>query len=100
MGILAPKLRRVRRLKLSSNPIGDAGVRALLEAGAFEHVEDLSLNRCELTDASLAALVEAAPPKLRGLWIDSNAFSDEGLEALVRSPSSPASRASRSFSAA
>lgn len=86
MGTLAPKLRRARRIKLSFNPIGDAGLRALLEAGALDQVEDLWLDRCELTDLSLAALVEASPTKLRGLWLHSNAFTDEGLEALVRSP--------------
>lgn len=83
---LAPKLRRARRLVLSSNPIGDAGLRALLEAGALANVEDLWLSSCDLTDASAHALAEASLPKLRGLWIDSNALTDEGIMTLIRAP--------------
>lgn len=83
---LAPKLRRARRLVLSSNPIGDAGLRALLKAGALANVEDLWLSSCNLTDASAHALAEASLPKLRGLWIDSNALTDEGVTTLIRAP--------------
>lgn len=83
---LAPKLRRARRLHLASNPMSDAGLLALLKAGALDSVEDLWLSSCGLTDASAHALAEASLPKLRGLWIDSNAMTDEGIATLIRAP--------------
>jgi hypothetical protein len=83
---LAPKLRRARRVVLSSNPIGDAGLLGLLHAGALASVEDLWLSRCDLTDASAHALAEASLPALRGLWIDGNAMTDTGVQAVIRSP--------------
>ncbi len=86
IGALAPRLERARWLELSRNPIGDLGLRALLDAGALEHVEDLSLCDCELTDASARALAGARLPKLRGLWLDSNLLTDDGIEALACSP--------------
>ncbi len=83
---LAPKLRKARRLHLSCNPMRDAGLLALLKAGALDCVEDLWISSCELTDASAHALAEASLPKLRGLWIDSNAMTDEGIATLIRAP--------------
>lgn len=66
---LASKLRRARRLVLSGNPIGDQGLRALIDAGALANVEDLWLNECDLTDAAVDAICETDPPNLRGLWL-------------------------------
>jgi len=83
---LAPKLRRARRVVLSGNAIGDAGLDAMLERGAFESVEDLWLSGCELGDASARELASASLPKLRGLWLDSNAFTDDGVAELVDAP--------------
>jgi hypothetical protein len=69
---------------LNGNPMGDAGVKALLPS--LGQVEDLWLGNTAITDAGLQALIDARPPNLRGLWVDSNQITDAGLAALVRSP--------------
>lgn len=86
MNALASRLGRARSLWLYHNPIGDEGLRWLLDAGALERVEDLGLGDCELSDTSLRALAEAKLPHLRGLWLGGNPFTDEGVEALAKSP--------------
>lgn len=86
MNALASRLSRTRWLWLARNPIGDEGLRWLLWSGALERVEDLSLDDCGRTDSSLRALAEANLPNLRSLWLGANLHTDEGVEALARSP--------------
>lgn len=86
LALLAPKLRRARRIQLCTNSLGDAGLRTLLDTGALGSVEDLWLTNCELTDRSAHALANATLPALRGLWISGNRMTDAGVQALVRSP--------------
>lgn len=80
---LGPKLRGARRIVLSGNALGDEGLASLARDGALAAVEDLWLSSCGLTDRSLALLGELAPPALRGLWLDGNAFGDDALSAFV-----------------
>lgn len=86
MNALASRLGRTRWLELSRNPIGDEGLRWLLSAGALETIEDLSLGDCELSDTSVRALLDARLPNLRALWLGGNRLTDDGVEALARSP--------------
>ena len=73
-------------LKLGSNPLGDAGVEALL---AFEllQLEALHLESTQLGNASAVALVRSARlPRLERLDLSSNNISDAGAQAIAQSP--------------
>jgi hypothetical protein len=82
----APRLGAARRIDLTENPIGDDGLRALVESGALVSVEDLRLSRCDLGDAAIDALCAADLPRLTGLRLNDNRITNAGLATLARSP--------------
>ena len=52
-------LRKLRRLDLAGNAMGDAGLRALLDGGGLQGIEWLALHGNGLGDASASALAQA-----------------------------------------
>ena len=83
-------LKKLERLNLGSNQIGDAGVKALAEAagkGTLPQLKNLYLDRNQIGDAGVTALVEAAGkgslPQLELLDLRDNQIGDAGVMALA-----------------
>jgi len=114
-----PWLSRLFHLDLTLNPIGDAGLQALLASPRLEHLTSLELGNCQLTAAAgptlaewpgfarlerlivwgnrlgnsgIAALSAAAAPRLAVLDVRGNTVGDPGGSALARARSWPALR--------
>jgi len=85
--LAAARIRGLRSLSLSGNPIGDAGLTALLQTPLLARCRRLYLARCRLTDASAKELAAASHlDGLTGLCLGGNAIEDEGATALAKSP--------------
>lgn len=83
---LAPLWERLRHLELSDEPIGDAGLAALVTDGPSP-LHTLALRGCGLTDASLALLsARAKLPRLHALSLRDGRFGPAALARLVASP--------------
>jgi uncharacterized protein (TIGR02996 family) len=87
VGALArsPHLPALRRLAVSGSAVGDAGVRALVEAGLLGRLESLDLSACDVGDDGarlLAGCPDAA--RLRELSLNGNRLSQVGIDALRR----------------
>jgi uncharacterized protein (TIGR02996 family) len=80
---LAPIFPELRHLAIANNHLGDAGLAAFAADGA---IETLDLRACGLGDPSLTHLASLAWPRLHTLALSSNAFTRDGIAALVRSP--------------
>jgi uncharacterized protein (TIGR02996 family) len=77
----------ILRLGLSRNELGDAGIRALIEAPRLASLESLELDTCELTAEAVIALAESPLWRtLRVLDLSRNALDVEGAVALADAP--------------
>jgi uncharacterized protein (TIGR02996 family) len=83
----APGLRSVLDLNLSSNPVGDAGVRALADAG-WERLRTLDLDGCGLVDGGgLAAWPLTSG--LSGLSLNGNHIEDQAQYGAIQARFGP-----------
>jgi len=83
---LAPLWERLVHLELEDEPIGDAGLAALVTEGASA-LHTLALRGCGLTDASIALLAGRAKlPRLHALSLRDGRFGPAALARLVASP--------------
>jgi len=80
---LAPIFAQLRHLAIARNPLGDAGLATFAGDG---EIETLDLRHCDLSDAALRLIAAQAWPRLRVLALSGNAFTSDGIAALVRSP--------------
>lgn len=75
------------QLDVSGNPVGDAGVEAILESRLAPHLRELGLRETGLTDTGARALAGAEVLSgLERLTIGRNALTDAGRKALRESP--------------
>ena len=73
-------------LDLSSNPLGDAGLRRLAASPLLRRVHGLNLNGCQVGDDGLWALAESPHAgNLRELYLNDNPLTDHGMRALTMS---------------
>jgi uncharacterized protein (TIGR02996 family) len=85
--LAAARIRGLRSLSLSGNPVGDKGLAALLDTPLLGRCRRLYLARARLTDASAIALSRASHlDGLTGLCLGGNEIGDEGARALARAP--------------
>lgn len=82
---LSPLLKHVESLELSRNPIGPAGIRAVLQA-CSDSLISLSLHGCQLRTEGAEAIASLAPRSLEKLLLWDNAIGDRGAAALANSP--------------
>jgi uncharacterized protein (TIGR02996 family) len=88
LDILAAAARcpRLRTLDLSGNAFG-VGLAPFLASRMMANVEVLRLRDCGLAGAAIAAIAEAAPPRLRELDLRGNELDQQALVALADSAS-------------
>jgi uncharacterized protein (TIGR02996 family) len=83
----AKGLRRLERLNLGSNGIGDARLRRLLKASWLGNIKEMILHSGAIRDGGAKALAECeALTGLRVLNLNSTQIGDEGAIALLESP--------------
>jgi uncharacterized protein (TIGR02996 family) len=75
------------RLDFADNPLGDAGLEALLAWREFPRLQSLVLNCTRLSDAGACALAACKGARaLRRLWLGTNDIGETGARALADSP--------------
>jgi uncharacterized protein (TIGR02996 family) len=81
------RIRGLRSLSLSGNPLTDEGLIALLATPLLARCRRLYLARCRLSDLAAKELASASHlDQLSGLCLGGNAIGDEGAIALAKSP--------------
>jgi hemoglobin-like flavoprotein/Ran GTPase-activating protein (RanGAP) involved in mRNA processing and transport len=77
----SPFVRRLKRLHLDDNRLGDAGVAALLGAPFLTGLRTLSIAQNNITAGGIV-LLGGAPPELEALDLSRNPLRREGLDAM------------------
>ncbi|HAA55913.1 MAG TPA: hypothetical protein DCE42_14210 [Myxococcales bacterium] len=80
----SPHMGRLKLLSLSYVPLGDEGGIALCQAASIRGVEQLFLSGCQLGDAFLEEFAKYPWEGLRGLFLNSNDITDEGVAQLAK----------------
>jgi uncharacterized protein (TIGR02996 family) len=84
---LAPLVPRLIQLDLSNNPLANAGLPALLQAGPAPDLMTLRLARCQVSLKGLNSLcAEGVCPHLHTLDLSGNTIGYKGVELLLRAP--------------
>jgi len=80
--LLSGALPELRWLGIDENPLGDAGLAAMLAAPGFRQLEWLNLGGTELDDRAVARFAALAPCALRELRLHDNELSPPALAAI------------------
>lgn len=74
---------RLRILRLTDNPFGNAGLSTLLQCPDLAQVEELYMGNCQLSDAAMTSLQQYPLPMLKHLDLARNRLSSSGATTLA-----------------